>query len=862
LSLLTEPLPRVADATLATLFNAYRALPGHWDEMVDGDGSVRPHWRRLVAALSALSPVEMEARWQRVERILYENGLTHNIHAEGAAAERPWRLDAMPLLLDGEEWQGLARGLAQRARLLDALLDDCYGDQRHLLEGRLPSPLILASPQFLRPCHGIRPVRGRRLHYYAADVGRGPDGRWKVLRDRCELGVGGGYALENRIALRNCLPDEFNANRVQQLAGFFQAVNHGLFTVAQRPDPRVVVLAGDPSSPDYFAHSYLSRYQGFVLVEGADLTVRDNRVYLKTVEGLRQVDVIVRRIVGSECDPLELRATSAQGVPGLMEAVRAGGVLIVNSLGSGLVDTEGLMPYLPRLCREILGDELELPSIPSWWCGEAADREHVLANLEGLETRNLFSSRTSESSRESGSGTTWQVGGSREFIEHRGYAWLAREPLQLATAPVLRETGLEPVPYALRVFLAAVDDDYVVMPGGLARLCPLEPGVAFDFRRSGDGKDAWVLPDGQMSRFTPRRPTADSIKLRRTGRELPSRTADNLFWLARYAERAEGVMRQARASLIRLADEDRPLEDLVAMERVLLPVFARAGIIPPSREELAAGPHAYLDRQLDELVFDPERPYGLRQTLSDLTRTVVLARDRLSADSWHILRGLTAEDFQRRFTTSPSLSRIDAATTISRLQADIQRLSAFSGMGMENMTRALGWRFLDMGRRIERSIQTVAMLETLAGAEAPEDDGSLLLVLEIADSFMTYRSRYLSTPQLAPVLDLLLVDETNPRSVAFQLADLASHGEQLPRDASADRPGVEWAITMGALDALRRADVVALSRKDRGGDRPALRALLDRVAVGLPQLSDGLTRAYFSHADAKQLAAARIGPAD
>lgn len=860
MSFLTEPLPRVADATLARLFDAYRPLPGHFDEMVDDQGEVRPHWRRLVDALRALSPAEMEARWQRVERILYENGLTHNIHAEGAAAERPWRLDAMPLLVAGEEWNELAQGLAQRARLLDALLDDCYGDQRLLLDGHLPSPLVLANPEFLRPCHGLRPVRGRRLHYYAADIGRGQDGRWQVLRDRCELGVGGGYALENRIALRNCLPDEFNANRVQQLAGFFQAVTQGLHTLAERPDPRVVVLAGDPSSPDYFAHSYLSRYQGFVLVEGADLTVRDNRVFLKTVEGLRQVDVIIRRIVGSDCDPLELRTTSAQGVPGLMEAVRAGGVVVVNSLGSGLVDTEGLMPYLPRLCQEVLGEELALPSIRSWWCGEEAGREHVLANLDGLETRNLFLSHSSDSSRESGPGTTWQVGGSRELIERRGYAWLAREPLQLATAPVLHETGLQPVPYALRVFVASVDGDYAVMPGGLARLCPPQPGIAFDFRRSGDGKDTWVLPDAQASRFTRRRPADASIKLRRTGRELPSRTADNLFWLARYAERAEGVMRQARASLIRLADEDWPLEDLVAMERVLLPVFARAGIIPPSAQELAAGPHVYLDRQLDELVFDPQRPYGLRQTLSDLARTVVLARDRLSADSWHILRGLTAEDFERRFTATPSLTRIDAVATIARLQADMQRLSAFSGMGMENMTRALGWRFLDMGRRIERSIQTVAMLETLAGAEAPEDDGSLLLVLEIADSFMTYRSRYLSTPQLAPVLDLLLVDESNPRSVAFQLAALAGHGEQLPRNAPADGPGVEWAITMGALDALRRADVVTLSRKDRGGDRPALRALLDRVAVGLPQLSDGLTRAYFSHADARQLAAARIGP--
>jgi uncharacterized circularly permuted ATP-grasp superfamily protein/uncharacterized alpha-E superfamily protein len=858
LSSLTEPVPILAEATLASLFDGYRALPGHFDEMKDSQGQIRPHWRRLVEALRKLSPGEMDARWQRVERILYENGLTHNIYAEGPAAERPWRLDAMPLLISGEEWRVMAEGLVQRARLLDAILDDCYGEQRLMLSGRLPAPLVLGSRQFLRPCHGIAPPRGRRLHYYAADIGRRADGSWCVLRDRCELAVGGGYALENRIALRNCLPDEFTANRVQQLAGHFQQVNNGLLALAAKPDPRIVVLTPGPGSADYFAHSYLSRYQGFTLVEGADLTVRDNRVFLKTAEGLRPVDVIVRRVIASDCDPLELRAGSSDGVPGLMEAVRTGGVIVANALGSGLVDSEGLMPFLPDLCRELLGAELAMPSIASWWCGEPAVRTHVLANLDALETRDLFSSVTADGSRDRGPGRTWQVGGSRELIERRGFAWLAREPIRLATAPVLRETGLEAVPYALRVFLAAVDDDYVAMPGGLARLCPPHPGEAFDFRHSGDGKDTWVLSDGHPQRALPRRPlAAAAVRLRRSGRELPSRTADNLFWVARYAERAEGIMRQARAALIRLADEERPREDLEAMADVLHPLLDRAAIAPPTPAELDQGPHAYLERQIEELVFDPDRSYGLRQTLSDLGRTVVLARDRLSADSWHILRGLRADDFAHRPAATPPVHRFDVLATVARLQADVQRLSAFSGMCMENTTRALGWRFLDMGRRIERSIQTLSMLVPLAGAESPEDDGSLIMVLEIADSFMTYRSRYLSTPQLAPVLDLLLADETNPRSVAFQLAALGMHVEQLPRESAADSPGIELAITSNALEALRSADMAALCRRDRQGDRPALRAVLDQVAAGLPRFSDGLTRAYFSHADARQLAARR-----
>ena len=550
MSSLIEPLPRSTDATLAPLFDAYQALPDAFDEMKTADGQLRPHWRKLVDALRSLSPVEMDARWKRVERILYENGLTHNIYGEGDATERPWRLDAMPLLVSAEDWRRLEAGLIQRARLLDAILTDCYGEQRLIVEGRLPPPLVLGNPQFLRPCHGVPVSGGRRLHYYAADVGRAPDGSWWVLKDRCESPVGGGYALENRIALRNCLPDEFVANRVQQLAGFFQSVHEGHAALSRQDDPRIIVLTAGPTTSGYFAHSYLARYQGYVLAEGADLTVRDNRVYLKTLEGLRPVDVIIRRVEAASCDPLELRSDSPHGVPGLVEAVRAGTVSVVNALGSGLADTESLMPFLPDLCRTLLQEDLQLPSLATWWCGQDEARDYVLRNLNWLETRDVFYRGASEPGTQNPDGPeAWRVGGPADQIARRGFAYLAREPMRLSTTPVIGQHGLRPVPFALRVFVAASADGYVVMPGGLARLCPPHPGQAFDFGRFGDGKDTWVLSDSPARARANRRTRAGAVELRRTGRELPSRTADNLFWLGRYAERAEGIMRQVRSSV-------------------------------------------------------------------------------------------------------------------------------------------------------------------------------------------------------------------------------------------------------------------------------------------------------------------------
>jgi uncharacterized circularly permuted ATP-grasp superfamily protein/uncharacterized alpha-E superfamily protein len=851
LSSLIEPLPRSTDATLAPQFDAYQPLPGLFDEMKTADGELRPHWQKLVQTLRAVSPAEMDARWKRVERILYENGLTYDIYGKGGATERPWHLDPLPLLISAEDWRRLEAGLIQRARLLDAVLADCYGEQRLMVEGQLPAALVLGNPQFLRPCHGVPVNGGRRLHYYAADVGRAPDGSWWVLKDRCESPVGGGYALENRIALRNCLPDEFAANRVQQLAGFFQSVHEGHAALSSQAEPRIIVLTAGPKAPGYFAHAYLARYQGYVLAEGADLTVRDNRVYLKTLEGLRPVDVIIRRVEAASCDPLELRSDSPFGVPGLVEAVRAGTVSVVNALGSGLADTESLMPFLNGLCRELLREDLLLPSLATWWCGQDAARDYVLQNLDRLETRDVFYRGASEPGTQNPDGPeAWRVGGPADLIARRGFAYLAREPMRLSTTPVFGAQGLRPVPFALRVFVAASADGYVVMPGGLARLCPPYAGQAFDFGRFGDGKDTWVLSESRARTGPMRRTRAGAMELRRTGREMPSRTADNLFWLGRYAERAEGMMRQVRSSITRLIDNERPTEDLFAIERVLRPTFTKSGIKPPGEDELAAEMRVCLDRQLGELVFDADRPYGLRRTLRDLGRTASLSRDRLSVDSWRILRGLQSEDFARRPSLAAPPRRAPIAGILGQLDQGIQRLAAFSGMGKENMTRSFGWHFLDMGRRIERSMQTIALLESLLGATDPEDDGSLILVLEIADSFMTYRSRYLLTPQLAPVLDLLLLDETNPRSVAFQLEALDDHLDRLPRDRTESAGSREQQLVHELLVQLRLADITTLSRRSRLGDRPDLSMLLGRIAADMPKLTTSITRTYFSHAEA------------
>lgn len=840
----TVPAPEkilTEETSLASLVDGYRASAGVYDELKTVDGQLRPQWHRFVAALGHVTGTELESRWRRVDRILYENGLTHNVYARGSAAERPFQLDPIPLILSAEDWRRLESGLTQRARLLDAILEDCYGDQQLLRRGLLPSPLVLGSPQFLRPCHGVKPRAGRWLHYYAADIGRAPNGDWWVLDDRCELAVGGGYALENRIALRNCWPDEFVASNVQQLAGYFAAVRDGHEQIADKSFPRVVVLSSDPTDPGYFAHSYLARYQGYLMAEGADLTVRDNRVFLKTLEGLQPVDIIIRRIEGNQCDPLELNSGSRYGVPGLLEAVRAGNVILNNALGSGLAGSEGLMPYLPALSRHLLQEDLLLPSLATWWCGQVQARDYVLANLENLETRRLFTRRADKD--------TWRQGADAQAIELRGFDYLARERMTLSTAPVLTDQGLQAVPIAMRVFLASDGSDYTVMPGGLTRLCPERPGHPFDFSRYGGGKDTWVLADERSTRWPGRHHLAGSLDLRRTGRELPSRSADNLFWLGRYAERAEGTMRQLRSAIQRMTDEDRPDEDLLAIERVLAPLLEKAEVRPASPGERLIGPRAYLERQVCDVIFDPTRPYGLRQTLRELERIASLVRDRLSLDSWQILRDLSPDDYSSRPALDTPARYLQISQLLRQLDQGIHHLSGFSGMCMENMTRSYGWRFLDLGRRIERSAQMIPVLMSLHDAQNPQDDGSLILILAIADSFMTYRSRYLQTPQLAPVLDLLLLDETNPRSVRYQAEAIVEHLLALPPDQFRKERTEELETARKMLSRLQGADVRSLCTRNRSGERSGLWQLLESIRDDLPPLSDGIARTFFSHAE-------------
>jgi len=831
-------------------FRGYRPPEGTYDEFVDASGAPRRPWQKFASSVAQLGLGELALRWDQAQRLIRDNGVTYNLYGDSFGNARPWPLDALPLLMAGEEWRRLSAGLDQRARLLNLLVADIYGPRRLLAEGLLPPALIFGHPGFTRPYQGQAVPRQCYLHLYAADLVRSGDSWW-VLADRTEAPSGSGYALENRIVVSQMLSQVFHDCQAQRLASYFIELRKTLRDLApqNRDNPRIVLLSQGPRNPNYFEDAYLARYLGYTLVEGGDLAVRGNRVLLKTLSGLLPVDVILRRLDDEDCDPLELRGDSSLGVAGLLQAARSGHVVIANALGSGLVESPAFLAFLPGLCRALLGEELKLPSVATWWCGDPQAMNYVLANLNRLVIKQAFRRGAQEPifGEHLSRLNTAQLA---DNIRAHPYAYVGQEQITGSTAPVWNGGEVQPWHVSLRTFLVRSQDGYYALPGGLARAAG--PAGTSEAMPAEGSKDVWVLSEGPVKHVSLLTPAGQPIELKRSGADLPSRVADNLFWLGRQVERAEGAARLLRTVFIRLASESE--RDSMPELPVLIRALADQGQIEPGfvvegiRQQLPA-----IENELPRAMFDEQQPGSLRHTVTSLYRLASMVRDRMSLDSWRILNRLEQQ------SQPPRRGRtLEPAEVLAILSDLIIDLAAFAGLSTESMTRTQGWRFLDIGRRLERSLYTISLARN-AVVQVPAQEGPVLeSLLEVADSQMTYRSRYLSSLQLAPVLDLILTDETNPRSLAFQLVALADHVEQLPRDRNQPQRSPEQRIMMSALGGIRMVDIEALCEVQQGGERTHLERLLSRLAMQLPKLSDVISHRYLIHAgSSRQLAEIR-----
>jgi len=750
------------------LLAEYPQATDRFDELFEAPHTPRAHWRPLIEQLAAWPAERTRERLHSVHDQVRENGVTYNVYADPQGADRPWELDLLPMILPEEEWGRIEAGIVQRATLLNKVLLDVYGEQRLLNEGLLPPALVFGHAGYLRPCRGAKHAGNVMLHSYAADLARSPDGHWWVIGDRTQAPSGAGYALENRIIISRAFPQLFRDLKVQHLAQFFATVRDSLAHWAPQDhgSPFTVLLTPGPHNETYFEHAYLARYLGLALVEGNDLTVRDGCVWLKTLSGLQRVHAILRRLDDDYCDPLELRSDSALGIPGLVGAVRRGNVLVANALGSNLLESSTLLGYLPNLAQKLLGEPLKMPSVATWWCGEPAALNEVIANVDRLVIKGAFPQQRVEPMF----GEDLDERGKKRVIamvRSRPNDYVAQELVHLSQAPVWDRAHprLLPRSIGLRVFACATPNGYVVMPGGLTRVASGADARVISMQRGGSSKDTWVLASGPVSSFSLLRRSIQEQDLVRAGTNLSSRGVENLFWFGRYCERSEASARLLRVALGRFGD-NVPGDDDERARPVMLELLRRAGILP------ASGPapgDKDLSAALRAAITDDAQP-GLAANLRQLMRVASNLRERLSLDNWRALNRLTQSVTQRRGR------KVAFSDLLTELDLAIAGFTALSGYALDGMTRDPGWRFLSVGRRLERLQWLCTTLKLTVTGPAEMD---LTWLLRLADSIITYRARYMARPEWLPVLDLLIRDEANPRSIAFQVLGLRDYAQRL-----------------------------------------------------------------------------------
>ncbi len=806
---------------------SYVAAKTRFDELLEGPQQPRPHWQRLFSTIAETGPQTIHERLAAVERQVEDIGITYNVYADPKGMNRPWELDPLPLVIPAQEWEIISAGIAQRARLFNAILADIYGPQYLLREGLIPPSLVFGPGGFVRAAHGTMAPGGVFLHLYAADLARSPDGHWWVLSDRTQAPSGAGYALENRLIVSRVFPEEYRDMQVERLAGFFATMRGTLARLAPVGDGATltVLLTPGPYNETYFEHAILARYLGFPMVEGADLTVRDGKVWMKTLEGPRRVHAIVRRLDEDFCDPLELRSDSALGVSGLTDCMRRGTVLVANALGTGVLETGSLLGFLPSLCEHLLGEPLALPSVATWWCGEPAALQDAFNRLESL----VFKPAAPEFRLEPVFGhdlSGEEAQRFREKVSAHPERYVAQELVHLSLVPALERTNggeLAARAMSLRVFATARGDDYVVMPGGLTRVSGTRDPRVVSMQRGGASKDTWVLAPGPVNTaLTLLGRTVGPEDLVRTGTSISSRVAENLFWFGRYSGRSEDVARLLRIALTTVLTE--PDEDPAATAALIV-LCRRVGVL--DEDEPA-------DPALLEAASLEKRPEGLAQCLRQMSSAGFTLRDRISLDHWRTLNRLVQDHaFNRALSLSQALSWLDRT---------VGSFVTLSGFVLDGMTRDTGWRFLSIGRRLERLTSVCLALE-VAMTEGRDSDLGWLLAL--ADSTITYRARYMGAPEWLPVLDLLVLDGNNPRSALFQVKGIVEYLRRL--ETLVGPCGCD--LFEPLLERLQSLDIAT----DLDPDGTTLRALLADLRASALALGDRFNEHVFSHGDADRL---------
>ncbi|WP_396434517.1 circularly permuted type 2 ATP-grasp protein [Limnohabitans sp.] len=894
------------------------APAGHWDEL---RGAVTPAaaaenpmsmaaapalsaaWQRFIEPLntsSTASAAELDSRMAQLQRQVRDNGITYNVYAAADQPQRPWSLDLFPLVLSPADWHQIEAGVMQRMQLLECIMADAYGPQQLLLRGQLPAALVQGHPAYLPAMQGVAPVGGRYLSLAAFDLARGPDGCWWLLSQRTQAPSGLGYLLENRQIISRQFPQAFEALAVQRLAGTYRSLIDGL--KARSPAgaaAHIALLTPGPYNETYFEHAYLARYLGLSLVQGNDLTVREQKLYLKTLQGLQPVHGLLKRVDDDWLDPLELRADSTLGVPGLLQAVRSGNLLVANTPGSGFLESNALLGFMPALARELLGQELQLPAIPSWWCGEAAALQDVLPRIPQCVIKPTYPYHTDRQSFEPVLGHTLSRPAQNEWAErilrdpdaHTLQSWLPLSHQPIWQTGVGGASSIQSRPVVLRVFAVVnAQGGWQVLPGGLARLGTPE-GMA-SMQRGGSSADVWVQAPSKPASTAPqfprrlaahdeeltaapdlvlaegafsfsasagRIPAASDASAERQ-RLVTSRAAENLFWMGRYTERTENTLRMVRLSLEILGSENQNLPSLL---NFITHMATRHGLVRAGVPS-ATQAHRVFERALIAGLWDSELATSVGFNLRSVRLAAASVRERLSPEHWRLLEQAESRFFQGANApdlAKPAADSLPNSVAVQRLLADTsQMLAALTGAQTDRMSRDDGWRLLSMGRHIERLEFLSNALSQAVQLELVAEQAGFDAVLDLFDSTISFHAQHQQSRTPQALMDLLVTDPDNPRSLGWVAHTLRSRlrrmghladGASLPL---AERLPALIGLSPEALWPLRTTPSVAASAWPSQASQASqashclpLQTTLEQCQSAAREVSDQLCSLFFTH---------------
>ena len=849
----------ISNIRSGSILKHYLSNQYSYDEMVGKDGNLRPHWEAFFNSFNQLGDGEIGSRNTEISRLLKENGVTYNIYGDSQVLNRDWNVDAIPFLISKEEWETAEAALKQRAELLNLLLQDIYGEQKLIKNGIVPLELIYNHAGFLRQCAGIKLPGKHSLVLYSADMARSPDGKLWIISDRTQAPSGSGYALENRTVMTRVLPELFSGLKVRHLSPYFDTLNNSLNELGARhhQNPRIVILTPGPGSETYFEHSYLSSHLGYTLVQGNDLMVKHNFVWLKTLGGLEKVDVIIRRIDDIYCDPLELKADSQLGVAGLLQVIRSGNVSIANPPGSSILENPGLMPFLQNISKHFFGTGLLMPTIASWWCGQPKELKYVLNNIQSLVIKKIFRGTSRSTSIDGGSLSANQLSELKQQISKHPFMYVGQEKIGLSSTPSLVDGKIEPRKTIFRSFLVSNGDSYTAMAGGLSRTSSDALNFIVSNQSGGHSKDAWIIsPEPGNSSAIPKK-YQERIHATSNG-ILPSNTAENLFWVGRYTERLLGNARFHRTVIQSITQGNRLMTDNdIKTEQNLLKALTHYTFTYPGFVEDEEGEENDNEDKLKnpwpelrDILFNEERAGSLKYDFLLFIRAVHAVRDHWSIDTWRVLRGM-----EEAWSTVKDIPKPGHLKMQHVLDSLITSVVAFIGLNRESISREQGWLMLDMGRKIEQCLLLSSMLRaTLVNKYDDEVDYNLQEALLISNEcLVNFRYKYRSLLQLPLVLDLMIFDPNNPRSLVYQLDRLKKNVGNLPK-AMGDQTILPHDLLIAeAYSLLKHTDKEKLSLLDKeAAQHIKLDNFLSKMYALLSGIQSAISKTYFIHAQSQK----------